>query len=176
MALIKAYRGIRPQLGKRVFLAESASVTGDVVVGDDCNIWYGCVVRGDVGKIRFGRRVNLQDLSCVHTTENLSEALVDDDVSMGHGVILHGAIIEAGVLVGMGSVLMDNARIGAQSIIGAGSLVTAGTIIPPRSLAFGRPAKVVRSLDDKELLAGKSTAEKYVKLGREHGAEPLIET
>lgn len=174
MAIVRAFRGVSPQMGEGVFLAENASVSGDVQLGDDCNIWYGCVVRGDVGKIRFGKRVNLQDLSCVHTTENVSESILEDDVSVGHGVILHGAIVESGVLVGMGSILMDNARVGAQSIIGAGSLVTAGTIIPPRSLAFGRPARVVRALDEREMLAGQRTAEKYVRLGRDHQKEPLL--
>jgi carbonic anhydrase/acetyltransferase-like protein (isoleucine patch superfamily) len=126
------------------------------------------VLRGDVGEIRIGQRVNVQDLTCIHMTENLSRTIVEDEVSIGHSVVIHGAIIEGGALIGMGSVVMDNARVGEEAIIGAGSLVTGNMIIPPRTLAMGRPARVVRELSGEEILAGRTTAAKYVKLGQIH--------
>jgi carbonic anhydrase/acetyltransferase-like protein (isoleucine patch superfamily) len=168
MALVLPYLGTTPRIGTGVFLAATCSVVGDIEIGDDSNIWYGCVLRGDVGKIRIGKRVNVQDLTCIHMTENLSASIIEDEVSIGHSVVIHGAIIEGGVLVGMGSVVMDNAHIGQEAIIGAGSLVTGNTKIPPRTLAVGRPARVVRELSADEIRAGRATATKYVKLGQVH--------
>lgn len=170
MALLLPFGEKQPHLAAGVFAAASASIVGEVEIGEDSNIWYGCVLRGDVGKIRIGRRVNVQDLTCIHMTENLSEAIVEDEVSIGHSAIIHGAIIEAGVLVGMGSVIMDNARIGEEAIVGAGSLVIANTVIPPRTLALGRPARVVRELSPDEMSTGRTTAAKYVNLGRIHAS------
>ncbi len=170
MALVLPFGEVAPRLGQGVFAAATASIVGDVEIGDDTNIWYGCVLRGDVGAIRIGSRVNVQDLTCIHMTENLSSAIIGDEVSIGHSAIIHGAVVEAGVLVGMGCVVMDNARIGEEAILGAGSLVTANTVIPPRTLALGRPARVVRDLSQEEMRAGRSTATKYVKLGRIHAA------
>ena len=168
MALVLPYLHHAPRLGSGIFLAASSSVVGDVEIGDDSNIWYGCVLRGDVGQIRIGKRVNVQDLTCIHMTENLSRSIIEDEVSIGHSVVIHGAIIEGGALVGMGSVVMDNARIGEEAIIGAGSLVTGNTKIPPRTLAMGRPARVIRELSPQEIGAGRATAAKYVKLGQIH--------
>lgn len=168
MGLVLPYLEIAPRISTSVFLAATCSVVGDVEIGEDSNIWYGCVLRGDVGKIRIGKRVNVQDLTCIHMTENLSSSIIEDEVSIGHSVVIHGAIIEGGVLVGMGSVVMDNARVGEEAIIGAGSLVTGNTKIPPRTLAVGRPARVVRELSADEIRAGRTTAAKYVKLGQVH--------
>lgn len=165
-ALVKPFEGHTPVFGRGVRLAENATVVGDVVLGDGVNLWYGGVVRGDVGKVRIGRNANLQDLCCVHMTKYKSDAILGDDVSIGHGAIIHGAIVEDGVLVGMGAIVMDNARIGEQSIVGAGSLVTQDVVVPPRSLVMGRPARVVRPLKDEELLAGFKTAERYLGLAR----------
>lgn len=167
MGLVKRYKEAVPTLASGVWLAETAAVIGDVVLGEDTNVWYGTVIRGDVGAVRIGKRVNLQDLCCVHMTERISTASIDDDVSLGHGVIVHGARVERGALIGMGSILMDNAVVGEQTIVGAGSLVTVGTILPPRVLAHGRPARVVRPLREDELEAGLKTAQKYVRLARD---------
>ncbi len=175
MAIIRTFEGTAPKLERGVFLADNVSVIGDVHIGEDSNLWYGTVVRGDVGRVRIGRRVNIQDLTMVHMTESLSEALIDDDVSIGHTAIIHGAILERGVLVGMGAIVMDNARIGENSVVGAGSLVTGGKEIPPGVLAMGRPAKVIRDLRPEELLYGRNTAEKYVKLARKHIAGARID-
>lgn len=168
MALVLPYLEHFPRICDGVFLAASASVVGDIEIGDHSNIWYGCVLRGDVGKIRIGKRVNVQDLSCIHMTENISSAVLEDEVSIGHSVVIHGAIIGAGALIGMGSVVMDNARVGEEAIVGAGSLVTSGTNIPPRTLALGRPARVIRELSADEARAGRTTSAKYVKLGQIH--------
>lgn len=174
MGLVKRYKDVAPTLGPGVWLAETAAVIGDVVLGEDTNVWYGTVIRGDVGAVRIGCRVNLQDLCCVHMTENVSSSIIDDDVSLGHGVIVHGARIERGALIGMGSILMDNAVVGEQTIVGAGSLVTAGTVLPPRVLALGRPARVVRPLRDDELEAGLKTARKYVRLARDQNGTVVL--
>ena len=162
--LVKSYKDIAPIFGQGVRLAENATVVGDVVLGDGVNLWYGGVIRGDVGKVRIGNHANLQDLCCIHMTKYKSDAILGQSVSVGHSAIVHGAIVEDGVLIGMGAIIMDNARIGEQSIIGAGSLVTQGVVIPPRSLVMGRPAKVVRQLDEEEMLAGAKTAERYLGL------------
>lgn len=167
-ALVKAYRGTTPRWGEGCFLAENSTLVGDVELGDGVNVWYGAVLRGDVGKIRIASGANIQDLACVHMTKNRSNAMIGESVSIGHGAIVHGALIEAGALIGMGVILMDNARIGEESLIGAGALVTEGTVIPPRSLALGRPAKVVRRLSAEEALAGRRTAERYLGLAKEH--------
>ncbi|MDQ2647005.1 MAG: gamma carbonic anhydrase family protein, partial [Myxococcota bacterium] len=145
-ALVRGYAGKAPRLGNRVFLAETAAVVGDVELGDDASIWFGSVLRADVGYIRVGARSNIQDASVVHMTTELSNAEIEEDVTVGHGVIVHGARIRSGALIGMGSILLDNAVIGEQSWIGAGSLVPAGVEIPPRRLALGRPARVIREL------------------------------
>lgn len=163
-ALVKAFEGMFPQMGSGVRLAENATVIGDVVLGDGVNVWYGGVIRADVGRVRIGRNANLQDLCCLHMTKYKSDAILGDEVSIGHSAIVHGAIIEDGVLVGMGAIIMDNARIGAQSIVGAGSLVTENVVIPPRSLVLGRPGKVIRPLSEDEILAGARTSERYLGL------------
>jgi carbonic anhydrase/acetyltransferase-like protein (isoleucine patch superfamily) len=170
MALILDFEGELPILGRNVFLAPNSTVVGKIEIGDESNVWYGCVLRADVGRIKIGRRVNIQDLSSIHMTKYKSDAIIEDEASIGHGVIVHGAIVGAGALVGMGCVLMDNARIGEESIVGAGSLVTAQTIIPPRTLAFGRPARVIRELGPDEIEAGRKTATRYVKLAAVHQA------
>lgn len=176
MGIVRTFAEHVPKLGRGVFLADGAVVVGDVELGDESNLWYGTIVRGDVGKVRIGRRVNLQDLACVHMTTAISDAILADDVSVGHGAIIHGAVIEEGALIGMGCILMDNARVGAESIIGAGSLVTSGTVIPARSLALGRPARVIRPLSDGELSAGRNTANKYVGLAAQHRSSRIVES
>jgi len=168
MALVLPYRGASPTLGRDVFLAATAQVIGDVHIDDEASIWYGTVIRGDVGKVRIAKRANVQDLCCVHMTTGISDAVIGEEASIGHGVIVHGAVVGAGALVGMGCVLMDNARIGEGALVGAGSLVTGGTVIPPGMLAVGRPARVVRKLDSNELGQGVRTAKKYVGLAMEH--------
>ncbi|MEO5730976.1 MAG: gamma carbonic anhydrase family protein [Byssovorax sp.] len=166
MALVLPFGVHRPRFGKGVFVAPNATLIGDVVLADGASVWFGAVLRGDVGGIRIGKRSNIQDLACVHVTENLSNTIVGDDVTVGHSAILHGCIVGDRCLIGMGSILLDNCEIGAGSVIAAGSVVTARTRIPPRSLVRGTPAKVIREVTDEEGLLGVGGAEHYLIVAR----------
>ncbi len=170
MAIVRAFNDVSPRLGQEVFLAETATVIGDVELGARSNVWYGAVLRGDVGKIRVGRDTNLQDLCCLHMSGGISDVIIGSEVTVGHSAVIHGAIIEDGALIGMGAVLLDNARIGEGAIVAAGSLVTAGTVIPARTLARGSPARVVRELGQAEIERSQQGVRKYVELARLHGA------
>lgn len=158
---IQPYCGLFPTLGADVFIADTARVIGDVHLGDGTSVWYGTVVRGDVFPIRVGKRVNLQDLTVVHVTTGRHATLIEDDVTVGHRAIIHGAIVRRGALIGMGAIVMDGAEVGAEAMVGAGALVTPGTIIPPAMLAVGSPAKAVRALSDTELAMMRTSAPHY---------------
>lgn len=147
MALIKEVRGFTPQIGKNVYMAETATIIGDVVIGDDCSIWFSTVLRGDVNSIRIGNRVNIQDGSVLHTLYQKSVVEIGDDVSIGHNVVVHGAKIENGALIGMGSILLDHVVVGEGAIVAAGSVVLSGTQIEPGSIYAGVPAKFVKKVD-----------------------------
>lgn len=166
--MIRGYAGKRPQLGRGVFLAETAAVIGDVVIGDDSSIWYGTVVRGDVMAIRIGARTSIQDNSVIHVTSEFSGTIVGDDCTVGHNVILHACTVEDFCLIGMGAIVLDGARIGRGSLVGAGALVTPGTDIPPDSLVIGAPAKVKRTINDKERAQIRYGAAHYVELTRRY--------
>lgn len=167
--MIHKFKNITPSIGKKSWVAPSADVIGDVVCGEDCSIWFGCVVRGDVHFIRIGDRVNIQDLSMIHVThyKNADKSdgnptIIGDDVTIGHRVMLHGCTIEKASLIGMSATILDGAVIGAESIVGAGALVTKGKIFPPRSLIMGSPAKVVRSLSESEVQELYASAQRYL--------------
>jgi carbonic anhydrase/acetyltransferase-like protein (isoleucine patch superfamily) len=142
----RAYDGHSPHIGERVFVAENATLIGDVSLGDDCSIWYGAVLRGDVHSIRIGARTNIQDNCVLHVTNGTYPIQIAEEVTIGHGVIAHGCTIARGALIGMGSRVLDGATIGELALIGAGALVGEGMEIPPRTLAVGVPAKVKRDL------------------------------
>jgi carbonic anhydrase/acetyltransferase-like protein (isoleucine patch superfamily) len=146
MGLIRSVRGCTPQFGEEAFLAETAVVIGDVVMGDHCSVWYGAVVRGDVNAIRIGDRVNIQDGAVLHCTYERAALTIGSDVSIGHNAIVHGCTIHDKVLVGMGAIVMDHAVIGEGSVIAAGAVVLQGTVVPPGSLMAGVPAKRVREV------------------------------
>ncbi len=150
MALIKSLRGFTPQIGANVFLAENATIIGDVIMGDDCSIWYNTVLRGDVNSIRIGNRVNIQDGTVIHTLYQKSVTEIGDDVSIGHNVTIHGARIENGALIGMGAVVLDHAVIGEGALIAAGSVVLSGTLVEPGSIYAGVPAKFVKKVDPEQ--------------------------
>jgi carbonic anhydrase/acetyltransferase-like protein (isoleucine patch superfamily) len=169
--IIRKYRGIAPVIERGVYLAPTAAVVGDVSIGEESSIWYGAVLRGDVGRIRIGRRTNVQDLACIHMSKDISSAEIDDHVTIGHGAVIHGARIETGALIGIGSILLDNAVIGAESLVAAGSLVAADFVAPPRVLVRGSPAKVVRDLTEEEWTLGRRLAERYVGVARDHASE-----
>ena len=144
MALIKSVRGFTPKVGKDCFLADNATLIGDTVIGDECSIWFGAILRGDVNSIRIGNRVNIQDGSVLHTLYEKSTIEIGDDVSIGHNVTIHGATIHDGALVGMGSVILDHAVVGEGAIVAAGSVVLSKTVIKPGELWGGTPAKFIK--------------------------------
>ena len=151
MALIKSVRGFTPKMGNNCYLADNATIIGDVVMGDDCSVWFGAVLRGDVNSIRIGNRVNIQDNSTVHTTFEDSVADIGDDVTIGHNVVVHGARIESNALIGIGSVLLDNCVVGSNTLVAAGSVVLERTILEPNSLYAGTPAKRIKTIDPRRL-------------------------
>ena len=150
MALIKSVRGFTPKTGKDTFLADNATIIGDVEIGEGCSIWFGTVLRGDVNSIRIGNGVNIQDGSVLHTLYEKSTIEIGDDVSVGHNVTIHGAKICNGALIGMGSVVLDHAVIGEGAIVAAGSVVLSKTIVEPRSSYAGVPAKFVKKVDPEQ--------------------------
>ena len=150
MALIKSVRGFTPKVGKDCFLADNAVLIGDTVIGDECSIWFGAILRGDVNSIRIGNRVNIQDGSVLHTLYEKSTIEIGDDVSIGHNVTIHGATIHDGALVGMGSVILDHAVVGEGAIVAAGSVVLSKTVIKPGVLWGGTPAKFIKMVDPEQ--------------------------
>ncbi|MDR3250860.1 MAG: gamma carbonic anhydrase family protein [Tannerella sp.] len=150
MALIKSVRNFTPTIGKDTYLADNATIIGDVVIGDGCSIWFCTVLRGDVNSIRIGNGVNIQDGSVLHTLYQKSVVEIEDDVSVGHNVTIHGAKICKGALIGMGAVVLDHAVIGEGAIIAAGSVVLSGAQIEPGSIYAGVPAKFVKKVDPEQ--------------------------
>lgn len=148
MALVRALNGTTPQFGSDVFLAETAVVIGDVVMGDQCSVWYNAVIRGDVNAIRIGHRTNIQDLAMLHCTYQRAALTIGNDVSIGHSAIVHGCTIHDKVLIGMGAIVMDHAVIGEGSVVAAGAVVLQGTVIEPGSLVTGVPGKRVRAVGE----------------------------
>ena len=148
--MIRPFRGKRPQIHPTAFIEESAQVIGDVSVGAQSSVWFGAVVRGDVFYIRIGERTNVQDGTVIHVTNGTHATILEDEVTVGHNVTLHGCHVERGCLIGIGSIVMDGCRVGEKSLVAAGALVSPGTVIPPRSLVMGVPARVKRQLSDAE--------------------------
>lgn len=171
MALVRAFGGHTPVLGRDVYLAETATVIGDVVLGDEASVWFNAIVRGDVGKIVIGKRTNVQDLTMIHVTGGEADTTVGDDVTIGHRVVLHGCRVGDGCLIGIGAILLDHVVIGDGSVVGAGALVTPGTKIPPRSLVLGSPARVVRPLRDEDARMGIDGALRYLELARRYRSD-----
>ena len=173
--ILLPYKGAFPLIDKSAWVAPGATVIGDVVIGEESSVWFGCVIRGDVHKIRIGKRVNIQDLSMIHVTHykkpdksDGSPTIIGDDVTIGHRVMLHGCTIEDACLIGMSATILDDAVIGKESIVGAGALVTKGKKFPPRSLILGSPAKVVRELSDEEVAELYASAKRYVGFMKEY--------
>jgi carbonic anhydrase/acetyltransferase-like protein (isoleucine patch superfamily) len=169
--LIKPYNGISPNIHPTVFLVETAQIIGDVEIGEYSSVWFNAVVRGDVNYIRIGRRTNVQDNSVLHVTKDTHPLFVEDDVTIGHSVTLHGCRVRSRCLIGMGAVILDGAEIGEDSIVGAGALVTEGTVIPQRSLVLGMPAKVKRELTDEEVERIFKSARNYIDYFNTYKAE-----
>lgn len=147
MALIKAVRGYEPIIGEGTFVAENATIVGDVIIGKDCSIWFSTVLRGDVNSIRLGNRVNVQDGSVLHTLYQKSTIEIGDDVSIGHNVVIHGAKIHDFALIGMGAIVMDDVEVGEGALVAAGSVVLSRTKIGPHEMWAGAPAKFVKMVE-----------------------------
>jgi carbonic anhydrase/acetyltransferase-like protein (isoleucine patch superfamily) len=147
MAIIKTLLGKTPKIGKNCFIAETAVIIGDVEIGDDSSIWYGAVLRGDVNPIRIGNRVSVQDNAVLHTTYQKSVVILEDDVTIGHNVTVHGATVKSGALIGIGATVLDDAVIGEGAIVAANALVLANTEVEAGSIYAGVPAKFVKKLD-----------------------------
>ena len=149
--IVREYAGRKPRLGERVYLAETAAVIGDVVLGDDVSVWYNSVVRGDCHFIRIGARSNIQDNCAIHVTQGTHPTILEEEVTLGHGAIVHGATIRKGALIGIRATVLDGAEVGESSFVGAGALVTPRTVVPPRTLWLGAPARRVRELSEDEV-------------------------
>lgn len=147
MALILPVNGIEPKFGSNCYLADNATVVGDVVMGDDCSVWFTAVVRGDVHYIRMGNKVNVQDGAIIHGTYQSAPTNIGNKVSIGHRAIVHGCTVHDNVLIGMGAIVMDKAVIGENSIVAAGAVVLENTIVEPGSIYAGVPAKKVKEVD-----------------------------
>ncbi|MGM0897352.1 MAG: gamma carbonic anhydrase family protein [Bacillota bacterium] len=145
--MIYPYKDKSPKIDKSAFIADYATVTGDVTIGENSSVWFNTVIRGDVAPTVIGKNTNIQDLSMLHQSPD-NPLILEDDVTIGHQVTLHSCTVRKGALIGMGSIILDGAEIGEGAFIGAGSLVAQGKKIPPGTLAFGRPAKVVRELNE----------------------------
>ncbi len=147
MALIKSVKGITPKWGENCFIAENATLTGDVIMGDDCSVWFGAVIRGDVHYIRIGNNVNIQDGAIIHCTYQKFPVNIGNNVSIAHGAIVHGCTIHDNVLIGMGAIIMDNCIIESNSIIAAGAVVSKNTVVKSGSVYGGIPAKKIKDIN-----------------------------
>jgi carbonic anhydrase/acetyltransferase-like protein (isoleucine patch superfamily) len=161
---IRPFSGKRPHFGRRVFVAASAVVVGEVELGYDVGLWYGVVLRADLQKISIGARSNVQDNAVIHVDEPDFPTLVGEDVTVGHSALLHGCRVERGALVGMHATVLNGAVIGAEAVVAAGALVPPGMVVPPRSLVAGVPAKVRRELGEEELEHVRRGVRSYLEL------------
>lgn len=150
MALIKNVRGFKPRIGEGCYLADTATIIGDTIIGNNCSIWYNTVIRGDVNSIRIGNKVNIQDGTVLHCLYERSTITIGDNVSIGHNAVIHGAKICDNVLIGIGAIVLDDAVIGENSIVAAGALVLAGTIVEPGSIWGGVPAKFIKKTEPEQ--------------------------
>jgi carbonic anhydrase/acetyltransferase-like protein (isoleucine patch superfamily) len=166
--VIDKFQDIHPKIHSTAFITANATVIGDVEIGEDSSVWFGAVVRGDVNYIRIGDRTNIQDNSVVHVTTHTHPTILEDQITVGHRVILHGCHVENGCLIGMGAILLDGVRVGSNSMVAAGSLVAPGTQIPSGVLAIGSPARVKRDLTDKELANLEYSWQSYVELKKRY--------
>ena len=161
--MLKPYKGILPRIDESAFIEDSAQIIGDVEIGARSSIWFNAVVRGDVHYIRIGERTNVQDNCTLHVTKDTYPLILGNDITIGHGVILHGCTIRDRCLIGMGAIILDNAEVGEDCIIGAGALVTEGAKVPPGSLVLGMPGKVKRDVTSDEKARILRSAQNYIE-------------
>ncbi|WP_152054875.1 gamma carbonic anhydrase family protein [Aliarcobacter butzleri] len=165
--MILKFKEFYPKIDPSAWIAPSADLIGNIEIGEDSSVWFGCVIRSDINEVKIGKNTNIQDLSCIHTDTN-SKTIIGNNVTVGHKVMLHGCIIEDNCLIGMSATILDNAVIGEGSIVGANSLVTAGKVFPPRSMIMGSPAKVVKQLSQENVDKLIAHAGRYVEYKNEY--------
>ncbi len=165
-SMIKSFQNLSPKIHDSAFVADDAIIIGAVEIGAESSVWFGSILRGDVNYIRIGARTNVQDASIIHVSRKTHPTILEDEVTLGHRVTLHGCHIETNCLIGIGAIILDGVRIGRNSLVAAGSLVTPNMQIPPRSLVMGSPAKVKRELDDNEVKDLERFWRNYVSLSR----------
>lgn len=166
--MIRQFNDISPTIHPSAFIADDAIIIGDVEIGEDASVWFGSVIRGDVNFIRIGARTNIQDMTMIHVSSKTHSTVLEDEITVGHRVTLHGCHVESRCLIGIGAILLDGVRVGANSLVAAGSLLTPGTQIPPRSMVMGSPARVKRELTDDELAYLDKSWENYVELKKRY--------
>ncbi len=170
--MIKSFQNLSPKIHETAFITDDAIVIGDVEIGEESSVWFGSIIRGDVNNIRIGARTNVQDGTIIHVSSKTHPTILEDEVTLGHRVTLHGCYIETGCLIGIGAILLDGARVGRNSLVAAGSLLTPNTQIPPRSLVLGSPARVKRELSDDEVKDLERFWRNYVSLSRIYRNQP----
>lgn len=166
--MIRNFLDKHPQIAPSAFIADDAVVIGDVEIGEDASVWFGSIIRGDVNHIRIGARTNIQDATVIHVSSKNHPTILEDEITVGHRVTLHGCHVESGCLIGIGAILLDGVRVGRNSLVAAGSLLTPGTQIPPNSLVMGSPAKVKRELTTEELAYLDKSWQNYVELKKHY--------
>ncbi|ADQ46846.1 transferase hexapeptide repeat containing protein [Caldicellulosiruptor kronotskyensis 2002] len=165
--MIITYKDKTPKIATSAFVAENAVIIGDVEIGENSSVWFGCVLRCEENRIIIGKNTNIQDLTTIHT-DHCCSVIIGDNVTVGHNVVLHGCEIGNNVLIGMGTIIMNGSKIGDNCLIGAGSLITQNMVIPPNTLVFGRPAKVIRELTPEEIEKIAISAREYIELSNEY--------
>jgi carbonic anhydrase/acetyltransferase-like protein (isoleucine patch superfamily) len=160
--MLRSHRGRTPRVHPTAYIDSSAQVIGDVEIGEESSVWMAVVIRGDVNRIRIGRRSNVQDGTVVHVMKDTHATTIGDNVTIGHAAVIHGCTVEDRCLIGMGTILLNGARIGAGSIVAAGTLVVEGMDVPPQSLVMGSPGRVKRALTDAEIAGIQALADRYV--------------
>lgn len=162
--MIIPFKGKAPTIHLSAFIADNSTIIGDVEIGEQASVWYGSIVRGDVNFIRIGSRTNIQDGTVIHVSSKTHSTILENDITVGHRVTLHGCYVETGCLIGIGAILLDGVHIGRNSLVAAGSLLAPGTRIPPRSMVMGSPGRIKRELTDDEIAGIARNVESYVEL------------
>lgn len=171
--MLYPYYNKKPLIAETAYIADYVTISGDVEIGEESSVWFNSVIRGDVAPTKIGKKVNIQDNSVLHQSPD-NPLIIEDEVTVGHAVILHSCKIRTKALIGMGSIILDNAEIGEGAFIGAGSLVPQGKVIPPNTLAFGRPAKVVRELTEDDIMDMERISREYAEKAQHYkAAKPL---
>lgn len=162
--MISQFKDLTPKIHGTAFIAENATVIGDVEIGEGASVWFGSILRGDVNHIRIGDRTNIQDGTVVHVSSKTHPTILENDITVGHRATLHGCYVETNCLIGIGAILLDDVWVGRDSLVAAGSLLTPGTVIPPGSMVMGSPARVKRPLTEEEIRNIAKNVASYVEL------------